>query len=232
MEKDARIESWGFKKWSDVNILGPTLFFIVGIGLQLLYSNIFTTVYLVLITVIWLVVLYFFRDPDREVVKEPGLIMGPCDGTVVGITTMQEDRYLKAETVRISIFLSLISVHVQRIPLAGKISLVDHQPGGFVQAYKPQASQTNDYIAMVVDTPYGQILVKQIAGILARRCVNYAKPGHVVETGQRYGLIKFGSRVDIFVPPHAKTLVSEGDKVFGGLTRIAQFSDERINREY
>jgi phosphatidylserine decarboxylase len=167
-------------------------------------------------------ILYFFRDPDREVIDRQGLVVGPCDGKVVSIDRLKEDRYLNEEVIRISIFLSLFDVHVQRSPLAGEITLVDRQPGKFLQAFRPEASDVNEYIAMRLKTPYGVLLVKQIAGILARRCINFAKIGDKLRTGERFGHIKFGSRVDLYVPLSAEVKINIGDKVRGGLTSIAQ----------
>jgi phosphatidylserine decarboxylase len=168
------------------------------------------------------VIVFFFRDPDRQPVREPGLVVGPADGVVVGIDLVEESQYLNTQTLRVSMFLSLWDVHVQRAPLGGTVKLVEHQSGKFLQAFREEASEVNEYIAMVIETDFGPIMVKQISGIVARRCMNYARPGDSVDTGQRYGHIKFGSRVDLFLPPEAEVLVKVGDKVSGGLTRIAQ----------
>ena len=115
-------------------------------------------------------------------------------------------------------------MHVQRVPLGGEVTVIDHQPGQYLQAFKPEASDVNEYIAMVTESGYGRVLIKQIAGILARRCVNYAKPGDTLQTGQRFGLIRFSSRLDLFLPPNAQLLVKIGDKIEGGLTPIAQLT--------
>ena len=123
-------------------------------------------------------------------------------------------------------FLSVWDVHVQRVPLGGKVRRVDFKPGKYLRAILPDASEVNEYIAMTLETDYGKICVKQISGIMARKCVNFAQPGDVLETGIRYGLIKFGSRVDLFLPPDTEILVQVGDKVAGGLTRMAQLSND------
>ena len=174
---------------------------------------------------IWGIILYFFRDPDRAPVKEPGLVVGPADGVVVSIEPFEEEKYLQTRTIRVSMFLSIWDVHVQRAPLGGLVKLVSHQPGKFLQAFKPEASEVNEYIAMVIETEYGPVMVKQISGIMARRCVNFANPGDKLETGMRFGHIKFGSRVDLFLPSNVEVLVKVGDKVRGGLTRIAQMRE-------
>jgi phosphatidylserine decarboxylase len=227
MQTDQRIQSWGFKKWRDGYLVFPTLLVVVALIFQLIWANLPTLVFLVLAAGLWFVVLYFFRDPAREVVNRPGLVVCPGDGTVMEIVDQKEDQYLHKDCTRISVFLSLFDVHVQRFPIEGTVAQVDHQPGKFLQAYRSEASQVNEYIAMVIDTPYGKILMKQIAGILARRCVNYAEVGDQLPTGQRFGLIKFGSRVDLFLPTQAQIMVAEGDKVYGGLTPVALFPEGR-----
>jgi phosphatidylserine decarboxylase len=229
MDQDKRVANWGFHKWRDGSILLTTLLLAIATVFQFIWANLPALIFLCVSAIIWLFVLYFFRDPTRVVVNSPGLVVGPCDGTVKEIVIVKENHYLNEETTRISIFLSVFNVHVQRFPLEGVVSQVDHQPGKFLQAYKPEASQVNEYIAMVIDTAHGKILLKQIAGILARRCINYAQVGDRINTGQRFGLIKFGSRIDLFLPPKAKILVGEGDKIYGGLTPVAQFPNGRSN---
>lgn len=229
MYNDERVPNWGFMIWRDGSIILTTLVVAIGIVFQVVWTNLPNLIFLCLAAAIWFLVLYFFRDPSRMVVNNPGLVIGPCDGTVKEVITTKEKPYLNEETTRISIFLSVFNVHVQRFPLKGVVSQIDHQPGKFLQAYRPEASQVNEFIAMVIDTPYGKILLKQIAGILARRCINYAQIGDRINTGQRFGLIKFGSRIDLFLPKNAQILVGEGDKIYGGLTPVAQFPNGRSN---
>jgi phosphatidylserine decarboxylase len=222
---DKPIDSWTFRKWQDRTLLSLTLLMILSLAAGILRPGLVTLALLVILVGVWLLVLYFFRDPDRQVLDEPGLVVGPGDGKVVAIEAKHEDRHLKVDTVRISIFLSILDVHVQRAPLAGRVASVEHRPGAFLQAFKPEASQLNDRISMVMETEHGRILVDQIAGILARRCINFARPGDRLLNGQRYGLIKFGSRVDLYLPPEAEILVQLGDQVHGGLTPVARFRD-------
>ena len=226
MTPDPRIEHWNFNLYRDPVILLSTLIFILALALVLIYPGWLSYAGLGITVLLLGVVIYFFRDPIREVVDQPGLVVGPCDGKVVSIERMVEPTYLQAETLRISVFLSLFDVHVQRIPIEGRVEMVDHQPGEFLQAFRPEASEVNEFIAMQLATPYGKLLVKQIAGILARRCLNYARPDDRVRTGQRFGHIKFGSRVDLFLPPHADLTIEIGQKIIGGITPIAQFRVE------
>jgi phosphatidylserine decarboxylase len=216
---------WPFAQGGGVTIAVFTILWGTAVALWFLWQNLATGLLLFLATALWLLILYFFRDPNRQVVNEPGLVVGPGDGEVVEIISERENRYLQADVIRVSIFLSVTDVHVQRVPLGGKVTLIDHRPGKFLQAFRPEASEVNEFIAMVTESGYGRILIKQIAGILARRCVNYARPGDVLQTGQRFGLIRFGSRLDLFLPPNAQLLVKIGDKIVGGLTPIAQLKN-------
>jgi len=199
-----------------------TVVWLTAVILWFAYSNLITGISLVLFTFLWLLVLYFFRDPKRAVINEPGQVIGPGDGEVVEIVQEHETIYLNQECIRISMFLNITDVHIQRVPLGGKVMRVQHKPGKFLQAFRPEASDVNEHIAMITQSAYGTILIKQIAGILARRCVNYAKTGDTLNTGQRFGLIRFSSRLDLYLPTNAKLLIKVGDKVYGGLTPIAQ----------
>jgi phosphatidylserine decarboxylase len=216
--------SWPFAQGGSTTIFIFSGLLGAAVVLLLLFPNSITAVFLVLVFPLWLLILYFFRDPNRDIISEPGLVVSPGDGRIVEIVREREERYLKAESVRISIFLSVTDVHVQRIPLNGEVTLVEHQPGKFLQAFRPEASDVNEYVAMVIDSGFGRVLIKQIAGILARRCVNYSKVNDQVSTGQRFGLIRFGSRVDLFLPAEAELLAKVGDKALGGLTPIARLT--------
>ena len=226
MPEDPPIKNWTFNRWQEPAILISTTLAILAAVITILNPSWLTVIILILITAVWILILYFFRDPDRVPPDQPDLVVGPGDGEVVSIKEVKEVRYLNKECVQISIFLSVFDVHVQRSPITGIVLKVDHQPGKFLQAFRPEASDVNEYIAMLIDTPYGEILVKQIAGILARRCINYAQTGDKINTGQRYGHIKFGSRVDLFLPPQAEVRIKVGDKVFGGITPIAQLNHQ------
>ena len=215
---------WPFSEGSGSTLLIATLGQITAVVLFMIWANIGTGILLFLVSCIWLLILYFFRDPNRSVINEPGLVIGPGDGEVVEIIKEVEPRYLKEEVIRISMFLNITDVHVQRVPFGGRVTLVHHQPGKFLQAFRPEASDVNEYIAMMTESAYGRVLIKQIAGILARRCVNMAQVDDQMTTGQRFGFIKFSSRLDLYLPTNADILVNIGDKVYGGLTPIAQLS--------
>lgn len=222
MKSYGQDSAWPFAQGGGFTILLATMALFPAVAFWLRWPNIGTSILLLLVVAFWLLILYFFRDPNREVIDEPGLVVAPGDGEIVAIIQEHEPRYLQGQVLRISMFLNITDVHVQRTPLGGKVTLVEHQPGKFLQAFRPEASEVNEYVAMVTESVYGRVLIKQIAGILARRCVNKAQIGDQLTTGQRFGLIKFGSRLDLFIPTNAKLLVKIGDKVFGGITPLAR----------
>lgn len=165
--------------------------------------------------VLTLFLLFFFRDPDRKLPQGRGMVVSPADGRVVVIKEIYEPEYLKQTVKQVSIFLSVFNVHVNRAPYRGKVDLVKYNPGKFHVASVDKASVENEQTAMVISNAGTRILVKQIAGLIARRIVCYPKAGDELALGQRYGLIRFGSRVDIFLPRDADIKVKLGDHVKG-----------------
>ena len=160
-------------------------------------------------------VLFFFRDPERATPAGQGVLVSPADGRVIVVKDVFEPDYLKQDVKQISIFLSVFNVHVNRVPLGGTVELVKYNPGTFHVASVDKASTENEQTAMVITSGGNKVLVKQIAGLIARRIVCYAKPGDAVKTGERYGLIRFGSRVDIFLPKTIEVKVKVGDRIKG-----------------
>ncbi len=165
--------------------------------------------------VLTLFVLFFFRDPDRTVPAGGNLVVSPADGRVIVIKDIYEPTYLKQDVKQISIFLSVFNVHVNRSPVGGTVELVKYNPGKFHVASMDKASLDNEQTAMLITNGKHKVLVKQIAGLIARRIVCYARPGDAIKTGDRYGLIRFGSRVDIFLPRETELKVKVGDRVKG-----------------
>jgi phosphatidylserine decarboxylase len=166
--------------------------------------------------VLTLFVLFFFRDPERVIPSGNNVVVSPADGRVIVIKDIYEPTYLKQDVKQISIFLSVFNVHVNRSPTGGTIEAVKYNPGKFHVASVDKASLDNEQTAMVIANGKHKLLVKQIAGLIARRIVCYAKPGDSIKTGERYGLIRFGSRVDIFLPKDTELKVKIGDRVKGG----------------
>ena len=159
--------------------------------------------------------LFFFRDPERTAPQGKGVVVSPADGRVIVVKDVFEPDYLKQNMKQISIFLSVFNVHVNRAPYAGRVEVIQYNPGKFHIASVDKASLENEQTAMVITDGKNRILVKQIAGLIARRIVCYAKPGDELTTGERYGLIRFGSRVDIFLPKDAEVRVKVGDRIKG-----------------
>jgi phosphatidylserine decarboxylase len=201
---------------------------IVADGYRFIIPLAIITVGLALSPLVWLAgvsgllllfVLNFFRDPDRDIPNEEGVIVSPGDGKIVEIIE-EKDPMLDEPYRRVSIFLNVFNVHVQRIPVGGRIGQVKYNKGKFLNAASHKASLENEQNAMIIDTGKQKVLVKQIAGLIARRIVCWAKEGDNYSLGQRYGLIRFGSRVDLFLPLSAEVKVSLGDHVSGGSSII------------
>lgn len=168
--------------------------------------------------------LFFFRDPDRVITDSPATVLSPADGRVIVAGTTTGQVIPVGQWQQISIFLSPMDVHVNRIPVGGRVTKVHYHPGRFLPAYKVEAGDLNEYTEVWLDH-FGQTIVfRQIVGILARRIVCRAREGDVVKAGDRFGVMKFGSRMDLFLPATATLLVTPGDKVIAGITVIAKLA--------
>ncbi len=181
-----------------------------------LYLKIFTGVS-VFLTIF---VICFFRDPERAIPEGSDNILSPADGKVVDIREQFEDEFLHEMCTRVSIFLSIFNVHVNRIPIAGDVKYFRYQKGAFVNAYKSDASEINEQTVIGIENGKCNILFKQIAGLIARRIVCNVREGNTVNLGERFGIIKFGSRVDIFFPKNVDVKVKLKEKVKGGQSII------------
>jgi len=171
-------------------------------------------------------VIAFFRNPNRHIVAGKDAIVCPADGEVVAVEEIEDTRYGMGQCRRVCIFMSPFNVHVNRVPVDGVVDEIRYNAGKFYVASDAKASDDNEQCAMVLKTPAGQrIVVVQIAGMMARRIVTYAQKSDVLKKGQRYGLIRFGSRVDLYLPPEAEVGVFKGDRVFGGSTSIGRLPD-------
>lgn len=171
-------------------------------------------------------VVWFFRNPLREAKSEELEIVAPVDGKVVVIEKVFEKEYLKKEVMQVSIFMSPLNVHVCRYPVAGEVTYTKYHPGKYLVAFHPKSSELNERTTTVVKAVNGtEILFRQIAGALARRIVLYAKPGDRAVAGTEYGFIKFGSRLDVFLPLDAEILCKLGDKTKGAVDIIAKLKE-------
>ncbi len=168
-------------------------------------------------------ILQFFRNPKRITPKNDQYIIAPVDGKVVVIEEVFEKEYFKDKRLQVSIFMSPVNVHVTRYALGGKVTYSEYHPGKYLVAWHPKASEENERTTIVVDNPvFGEVLYRQIAGALAKRIVNYAKVGETVVQGEDAGFIKFGSRVDVYLPLETKINVQLNQTVKGGIDVIAE----------
>jgi phosphatidylserine decarboxylase len=175
-----------------------------------------------LLTLIALWVAYFFRDPERTGERGEQVVISPADGKVVLIQEVDEPAFMGGRARRVSIFMNVFNVHVNRYPVSGTVKYVQYSPGKFLNAAVEKASAENEQSSVGIETPAGRVLVRQIAGLIARRIVTYSKVGEHVEQAQRMGLIRFGSRVDVFLPLSAVVKVKIGDAPVAGTTVIAE----------
>lgn len=177
----------------------------------------------IIILVFLIIVLQFFRNPKRSTILNDDTIVAPVDGKVVVIEEVEEPEYFKDKRLQVSIFMSPINVHVTRYAMSGIIKYSKYHPGKYLVAWHPKASTENERTTVVINNlSFGDVLYRQIAGALAKRIVNYAKEGDEVLQGTDAGFIKFGSRVDLFLPLGTKLNVALGDKVKGGVQVIAE----------
>ena len=169
----------------------------------------------------WVFILSFFRIPSRKLTIQDNAIIAPADGEVVVIEEVQADEYFSDRRIQVSIFMSPFNVHVNRNPVSGEVVYSQYHPGKYLVAWHPKSSTENERHSVVYRAQGKEILVKQIAGALAKRIINYLQPGQTVKQTEEMGFIKFGSRVDLLLPMDAKIQVKMGDKPKGGVTVIA-----------
>lgn len=177
-----------------------------------------------LLTVIAIWVAYFFRDPERTGARGDSLVIAPADGRVVMITDIEEPSFVHGKATRVSIFMNVFNVHVNRYPVNGTVRYVHYNPGKFVNAARDKASLDNEQASVGIESGPHRVLVRQIAGAIARRIVTYSKDGDRAQQGDRFGLIRFGSRVDVFVPTGSTVHVKIGEKTTAGTTLLAELS--------
>ena len=176
--------------------------------------------FLLLVVAVW--VAYFFRDPERTGVRGESLVIAPADGRIVMITDVDEPSFIHGRATRISIFMNVFNVHVNRYPVSGTVQYVHYNPGRFINAAADKASLDNEQMSVGLESSGRKLLVRQIAGAIARRIVTYSRVGDAARQGERFGLIRFGSRVDVFVPPSSAVRVQVGEKTVAGTTLLAE----------
>ena len=201
---------------------GLIILFLLVVFFYFIYKPLF------IISLIFLIfTFYFFRDPERVVPIGDDILVSPADGLITNITEIKEG---KKPYTKVSIFLSIFNVHIQRLPISGEVTKVNYIEGKFINATLDKASDENERLKITIKNGNNLIYVTQIAGLIARRIVNYVKPNENINQGDRYGIIKFGSRVDIEFPNNFKLLVNEGQQCIGGETIIAQDIKSKVTQ--
>lgn len=223
--------------WSDPP--GQTAFPVAKAGYGFIFAAAFTTVVFAILgwtflSIVGLGVTFsiwmFFRDPDRVIPGDPNVVVSPADGKVLFAGPEEKNPYTEGPSIKISIFMSVFNVHVNRVPREGIVKKIDYYPGKFFNAALDKASVYNEKNAVFVETAEGKgICFVQIAGLIARRIICSVQPGDEVKRGQRMGLICFGSRVDVYLPDKTRLNVYQGDKVKGGTTILGYMSDDQKN---
>jgi phosphatidylserine decarboxylase len=174
------------------------------------------------LTLVALWVAYFFRDPERDGERGDDVVISPADGRVVMVSEVDEPAFIHGRALRISIFMNVFNVHVNRYPVSGIVKFVHYNPGKFLNAAAEKSSLENEQMSVGLDHGGTRILVRQIAGLIARRIVTYSREGETVGQGERMGIIRFGSRVDVFLPPRTPVAVQVGQTTFAGTTLLAR----------
>jgi phosphatidylserine decarboxylase len=176
--------------------------------------------FVLLVLALWVV--YFFRDPERTGPRGDSLVISPADGRVVMITEVDEPSYMNSRAIRVSIFMNVFNVHVNRYPVSGEIEYLHYNPGKFLNAASEKSSLENEQMSVGIESGGRKILVRQIAGLVARRIANYSTVGAEAAQGERMGIIRFGSRVDVFLPVNSRVVARLGDKPKAGSTVLAE----------
>ncbi len=178
--------------------------------------------FVLLLLALW--VAYFFRDPERTGQRGPSLVVSPADGKLIMITEVDEPTFVQGRAIRLSIFMNVFNVHVNRYPVDGVVRYVHYNKGKFLNAAAEKSSLENEQMSVGIDNGRYRILVRQIAGLIARRIVTYSKVGESVKQGDRMGIIRFGSRVDVFIPVTSTLRAKVGDITAAGVTILADLS--------
>jgi len=191
---------------------------VLGLMVFIIGGSRFSVAIGILFILVSLFCIYFFRDPQIEVTKGKNLVISPCNGTVLDVSENEKEKVVR-------VFLSLLDVHLQRSPIEGKVVGVEYKRGKFLLAMKEQAHIVNEQNIITIENENGKYFVKQIAGVLARRCVSWVKSGDVLEQGDKIGMIKFSSQVDLHMPKTVNIKVKRGNKVRAGITVFATYNN-------
>jgi len=207
----------------DKEFIVPTLFFFVATIIVFFWEPVLA----ILLGILTAGVVLFFRDPHRDILVDKSTIVSPADGKVMGVDIVEEREFFNSKVKKITIFLSVFDVHINRSPIAGEVSEVHYSAGKFLPAYKAEAGTLNEKNKIFIKGEKFNAIVVQIAGFVARRIVCRVQPGMNLEKGQKLGLIRFGSCTELYIPLGAELLVKKGDRVKGGETIMGRWKDEK-----
>jgi len=208
--------------YNTIGIVFVVVFILIVISI--LVNNNFVRIPLILLSVFLIIfTLNFFRDPERHTPKKDSIVVSPADGRVLFVKEVLDDKFLKGKAKLVSIFMSPLNVHVNRIPISGKVEYLHYIKGEYIAAFEDKASERNERTEIGIISSAGKVLFTQIAGFVARRIVCDLKVGDTVNIGNRFGMIKFGSRVDIIVPVEWQVKVKKGDNVSAGETILFEY---------
>lgn len=203
-----------------ISIRKESLPYIIILGIISIISFYFVPLLAIIPFIFLLFVIYFFRDPRRTISSNESQFLSPADGRVMEITEINEDSFIKGKAIKVSIFLSIFNVHINRSPISGTIKYSSYRPGKYLPAFKSHASEINERNTIGIENDRTKVLVHQITGFVARRIVCWSKKGDILTQGNKFGLIKFGSCTEIIVPFDVDIKVKVGDIVRGGITII------------
>jgi len=210
--------------YTTIGVVAAIAFILVSVSF-FTQSNPLKIILILAAAAILLLTLNFFRDPDRKTPAQKGIIVAPADGKIIVIKENISNHFVGEKCNQLSIFMSPLNVHVNRIPISGKVEHLKYYEGKFIAAFEDKASENNERMETGIASSEGRVLFTQIAGFVARRIVNELKVGDEVTIGERFGMIKFGSRVDIFVPSNWESSVKLNDKVYAGETILFKLKD-------
>ncbi|RPI73882.1 MAG: phosphatidylserine decarboxylase family protein [Ignavibacteriales bacterium] len=215
-----------FTRYGYTTIGIAAIIFFIGISLSFLVNNNFLKIVLIALPALFLIfTLNFFRDPDRRPPSKDNIIVSPADGRVLFVKEVMDNKYVMGRAKQISIFMSPLNVHVNRIPISGKVEYLKYHEGEFVAAFEDKASDKNERAEFGIKSNLGKVFFTQVAGMVARRIIYEIKEGDEVKIGERFGMIKFGSRVDVVVPYNWEEKVKKDDNVAAGETILFEFKD-------
>lgn len=200
--------------------------YIIGLAVVTLVTYFLWPILSILPLILTFFVAFFFRNPKRVIPQDEGILVSPADGRVMWIEEVEEERFFKGKAIKISIFLSVFNVHLNRTPVSGKVTYRAYREGKMIPAFKSHASDINEKNFVGIENDLIKVLVTQVTGFIARRIVCWVKEGQELQRGQLFGLIKFGSCTEIYVPKSVEILVKEGERVIGGETVIGRIKNE------